>query len=105
MYNNGDYGATCTYSHHIVTLRQYQGTLISCHTVNITCYTLVVYTNVHNKIYILYLNSCIYQYHDIEVKMMISRSSIMITINIIILCSSIYRLPNFCNTVVPQDNA
>ena len=27
MYNNGDYGATCTYNHHIVTVGQYQGPL------------------------------------------------------------------------------
>ena len=54
MYNNEDYGATYTYNHHIVTVGQYQGTLISCHTVNITCYTLLVYTNVYNKISILY---------------------------------------------------
>ena len=58
MYNNGDYGATCTYHHHTVIVGQYQGTLIYCqlsacgHTVNITCYTLLVYTNVHNKIYV-----------------------------------------------------
>ena len=49
MYNNGDYEATCTYHHHsdsgIVSRH-----LISCHSVNITCYTLLVYTNVHNKI-------------------------------------------------------
>ena len=47
MYNNGDYGASFHYmyvNHHTVTVGQYQGTLMSCHTVNITyMLTLLVY--------------------------------------------------------------
>ena len=30
MCNNGDYGITFTCNHHIVTVGQYQGTLMSC---------------------------------------------------------------------------
>ena len=41
MSHKGDYGA----GFHIqLTVGQYQGTLMSCHTVNITCYILLVYT-------------------------------------------------------------
>ena len=49
---------TCTYNHHTVTVGQYQGTLVSCHTVNITCYTLLVAIYQGNKIYIfIFLNT------------------------------------------------
>ena len=85
---------TCTYNHHTVTVGQYQGTLMSCHTVNITCYTLLVYTKAIKFVFFIYENTCIYQYHDIEVKM-ISRSNITIMINIIILCSSKYTVATY----------
>ena len=42
MSHKGDYGTSFhyMYNHHTVTVEQYQGTLMSCHTVNITCYIL-----------------------------------------------------------------
>ena len=47
---------TCTYNHHTVTVEQYQGTIMSCHTVNITCYTHTASVYQGNKIYIVCLN-------------------------------------------------
>ena len=47
MYSNGDYGAslnfftTCTYNH-TVTVGQYQGTFMSCHTVKLVPYSLII---------------------------------------------------------------
>ena len=61
---------------------QYQDTPMSCHTVNITyMLTLLVHAKAINLYFHVYLheNTCMYQYHSIEVKT-ISR----------ILCSSIY---------------
>ena len=82
---------TCTYNHHTVTMGQYQGTLMSCHTVNITyMLTLLVYT----KATIIYIFMFTYMISRIEVKI-ISRSNITITINIVILCSSSYN----CNVL------
>ena len=59
---------TCAYNHHTVTVGQYQGTLISCHTVNITyMLTLLVYTKAIKFIFYVYI-------HEMLISIMILRS-------------------------------
>ena len=98
MYNNGDYGASLHYMY-IQSSYSNSGAVsrhsyVMPYTVNITCYTLLVYTKAIKFVFFIYENTCIYQYHDIEVKM-ISRSNITIMINIIILCSSKYTVATY----------
>ena len=81
---------TCTYNHHTVTVGQYQGTLMLCILSTLHARYTKAIKFIFSYVWI-HENTCIYQYHDIEVKM-ISRSSITITINIVILCSSNYNM-------------
>ena len=49
---------TCTYNHYTVTVGQYQGTFMSCHTVNITSYIHTASVYPVNEINIVRLNTC-----------------------------------------------
>ena len=78
---------TCTYNHQWSSIKA-----LLCHAILSLLCTLLVYPKAIKFIFSC-LNTCIHQYHDIEVKT-ISRSNITITINIVILCSSSCSLHN-----------